>query len=156
MCPTNCSCDQLSACGKPYLQPKPLTPGEAITMSDCSSADAATRWKLLDSAWPSRIASADNDTLCWAPAGKSCTGCMKLAGCADAVKFSHARNGNLVSSETGECVDLAGASLGSWACGADQPNQRWAVDKATGEIISGASGYSTEAAFAGECASVAH
>ena len=54
-----------------------------------------------------------------------------------------------------ECVDLSGGGvLGSWACGGEQPNQRFAVDALSGMVMSGSAGYGEEASFAGQCASV--
>ena len=41
MCPTNCSCDQLTACGKPYLKPKPLGPGSPLGFVACTLPGAA-------------------------------------------------------------------------------------------------------------------
>ena len=33
VCPTNCSCDYLTACGKPYVNPTPAKEGDALTMA---------------------------------------------------------------------------------------------------------------------------
>jgi hypothetical protein len=41
VCPTNCSCDYLTACGKPYLKPTPPKEGDALTMAVWSQADLA-------------------------------------------------------------------------------------------------------------------
>ena len=51
VCPTNCSCDQLSACGKPYIQPKPLGPGAPVGLSECDvPGEAASHqtWSLSE------------------------------------------------------------------------------------------------------------
>ena len=46
-CPTNCSCDQLSACGKPYLPPPPPPPppraGAPIGVSACASPRSSSQ-----------------------------------------------------------------------------------------------------------------
>ena len=52
---------------------------------------------------------------------------------------------------------MCDATTGAWGCGGDdvaaQPNQRFAVDSATGMIMSGAAKYNGEATYAGQCAS---
>lgn len=179
-CPTNCSCDQVSACGVPYLPPPPPPPppsaGTGVVMGDCSNA---TRWSLLLS--PSTAAGsspaaakialdvegwqgapADGGSLCWGYSGSAteCTGCLVLVPCTTAPLFNRTRTGSLVSTATAQCVDLNGTGeLGAWQCGGDaqsaQPNQRFAVDSASGLIASLAAGYRSEADWAGKCATAA-
>merc|ERR1712167_187176 len=96
--------------------------------------------------WPAQIAVASNapmvgPALCWKPSGKQCTGCMELSSCDNAPKFNHTVDGNIINTETGECVDLSGGMIGSWTCGANQPNQRWSYDTVSGQILSAANGY---------------
>ena len=81
--------------------------------------------------------------------------CVWILGpCETATLFNHTRDGRLVDAKTGQCVDLADSgSLGSWKCGTSQPNQHFAVDFTTGQIVSEASDYALEATFAGQCAS---
>ena len=106
-CPTNCSCDQVSACGKNYLPPPPPppppSPGAKIVMKDCATASS---WKVMAEAGASfKIATAGASPLCWSfssdPEGSThCTGCLLLGDCAAAPAFNHTASGELVSMKT--------------------------------------------------------
>jgi hypothetical protein len=177
-CPSNCSCDQTSACGVPYLPPPPPPPppqiGTPVGMTDCSHA---SRWTIVeqpggtfkvatapltpDAATDEVTATASTTAdapLCWSyPAANSttkCTGCLVLGLCAAAPTFNRTQDGAIVNAKSHLCVDLNGqGALGAWECGDwGQPNQRFAVDSQTGMIMSGAAGYGAEGAYAGKCA----
>ena len=158
-CPTNCSCNQVSACGVPYPvppppPPPPLAPGAPITMEDCASATRWTTQPVSGAAGAYRIASVGEATpLCWDQPHTGCTACLVLAPCAGASTFNHTHDGAFVNTATEECVDMSGDGLGSWKCGAGQPNQRFALDAFTGMLASTAAGYNAETSEAGECAS---
>jgi hypothetical protein len=171
-CPTNCSCDEVSACGKPYI---PLhLPGSKIVMVDCGTA-SRNRWNVTASTKSGgrsmQVQLAGNPPgpkpttpLCWGYAqqeDKDCQGCLELVDCKTAPFFTHLRNGNLVDSVTGNCVDLSAIGkppiglLGAWSCGQNgQPNQRFAVDAISGMIVSTATDYTVDSGYAGMCATV--
>eukprot|EP01052_Picozoa_sp_SAG31_P032683 SAG31_NODE_3609_length_4070_cov_2.814153_1_plen_450_part_00 len=168
-CPTNCSCDQVSACGKPYIEAPPVGKGRKINMADCGAV-LHNRWNVTHAVQPdgsmkimlvdSPAAKPAEHPLCWGYGDteeKECTGCLELVDCVGAPFFKHAIDGNLVDSATGFCVDMADDTLGAWSCGkSGQPNQRFAVDAMTGMIVSAANGYNAEKAFAGMCATVSN
>ena len=167
-CPTNCSCDQTSACGKPYITAPPVQVGSKLKVADCG-APANNRWNVSktkpDGSMQVALSlvggRAGAQPLCWgygkaAGAAKQCTGCLELVDCAGAPFFKHLSNGDLVDTDTGDCVDMSGDSLGAWTCGpSGQPNQRFAVDAVSGMIVTAANGYNAEAAYAGMCATAA-
>lgn len=47
VCPPGCACDQLTACGAPYLQPTPLS-GDTVGLAACTATYALStqRWTL--------------------------------------------------------------------------------------------------------------
>lgn len=129
-CPTNCSCDQVSACGKPYLPPPPPPPppkvGTKIKMTDCATA---TRWTLMEYSAAAPLAGAFKiatapasreqedatiegtvGSLCWAYDGESaagCVDCLHLGPCETAPAFNRSASGEIFSIATKQCVDLS-------------------------------------------------
>jgi hexosaminidase len=164
VCPTNCSCDQLSACGAPYIAPTPApvpTAGAALSLSQCAlgaGADGgvANEQRMTLGADGTIRLTAD-PSLCVHFAGPNAYP-LKLAKCPpallgagagdDAFVWQHLVTGEIVHKASGECLDVKSeASVGTWSCASsqDQPNQHWAVDAYLKTIVS-LSTYAYEAA----------
>eukprot|EP00937_MAST-01D_sp_MAST-1D-sp2_P003273 g3273.t1 len=145
VCPTSCSCDQLSACGKPYVAPTPAPlpkEGAALALAPCAlggAGPAAAQQFDLGSDGVIRLA-ADTSLAVRHAAAQAYP--MRLAkygaGGPDFV-FQRKNSSELVHAASGECLDVKSrAQVGSWACADhhDQPNQHWAVDAALRAIVS--------------------
>jgi hypothetical protein len=143
---------QLTACGKPYLKPKPVVPpsiGSGVSLDACdnpaTSMVGKQKWTFGSDG---KITLTANSSLCITePKGCAGNGCypLKLAACADADAFEHdARTSEIKNKRTLKCVDAsngkegAGDLVGAWECGSSdsQPNQHFAVDSSTGNIVS--------------------
>jgi hypothetical protein len=142
-CPTNCSCDQLTACGKPYLKKQPPSVGTAITVVPCDNPPTAMtgeqKWTF---GADGKIALTSNTSLCITePKGCAGNGCypLKLVACTDADAFEHVPGtAEIKNKGTGKCIDLgSNKKVGAWGCANahNQPNQHFAVDSTTGNII---------------------
>ena len=123
VCPVGCYCDQLSACGTPYLLPNP---GSATQLQPCAATTA--RWALSGGL----LQLAENTSLCLEPAaGYPAT----LQVCSSPVTHTH--DGQLQGS--GDlCLDVStvNGTVGWYECGSGQPNQRWGLDPDTGFLTS--------------------
>ena len=167
VCATNCSCDQLTQCGKSYIAPFTPAMGDAVSMAPCADADALGPAFLPSQTWHWDEESGDivlksNATLCLASSGGSAYP-LVLQSCSSDGATKWAR-GDLTRAEivyvaSGQCLDLKdggdlGAALGTYECGSgrglDQPNQHWAFDTASGNIVSLATGNE----WLGQCVSV--
>lgn len=144
VCPSNCSCDQVSQCGVPYVDALPVA-GAALSAAACAVPVPATqRWVLQNDGV---LALGANSSLCVMDQGYNVYP-LTLAACGPApTRWTHTPgNGHLVSSATGNCLDLrAGDSaIGTYTCGSGsglvQPNQAWAVDGVDGVVVSLADG----------------
>jgi hypothetical protein len=90
-----------------------------------------------------KIALTSNSALCIAePKGCKGNACypLKLTACADADTFEHvAGTAEIRNKASGLCLDVENDSkrVGVWECGSahNQPNQHFAVDSTTGNII---------------------
>lgn len=183
-CPSKCDCDQLSACGKPYIKPVPPKAGDTATVEACASAGesgAAVKQQWLNVS--GEIVLAVNTSLCLRPPAScaSQANCYPLAlePCAarpfagwehDATmevrvrgsKQSSSGSGSEAASGRGICIDIAGGAkgVGTYTCGSgagyQQPNQHWSVDSGAMRIgaLSAGSGAGAEPAAAGLCLSV--
>ena len=134
MCATNCSCDQLTQCGKPYLKPKPVGPGAAVSMAPCVdtasaealgkkvtgtknaadvSAAAVASGGIQAWAWDSAsgaISLKSNASLCLGTSSSE-TYPLTLQACAGgtnhvAWKRGAAGHAQIVNSDLGECLDV--------------------------------------------------
>ena len=127
VCPVGCYCDQLSACGKPYMS---TGPGSAVLLQPCAATSA--RWTLTTAG---QLQFMDNTTFCLEPEG-SAVYPATLQICNTASYVNHTHDGQLQAA--GVCLDLQGADgvVGWYQCGSDQPNQLWALDADTGFLTS--------------------
>ena len=126
-CPTGCECDQLSACGTPYVPPPPPPAGTLVAQA-CSAGSPAQTWTL--DAGSGRLSSAANASLCVQDPGSEVYP-MVLSPCGGASAAFHwqAPTGAdaagapawLISAASGDCVDLrSDGAVGSWECGSGE------------------------------------
>ena len=157
-CPTRCACDQLSACGVPYVPPPP-PPAGTLAVQACSGAPAQ-QWTLA--AGSGLLSSAANASLCVLDPGSE-TYPMQLAPCGPASSaFGWAPSAAAagagagagaaapmwrISQASGDCVDerTSDGSVGSWECGSgqglNQTNQNfWPYSGSSGPILSASGG----------------
>jgi len=150
VCPTNCSCDQVSACGKPYhLKPAPPTPppqqGSPVGLAACDPTTASSGQNFTlttdgmlhvagfpqfcvtgaHNVYPLTLGACVPNT--WRHDSSASTlNHIPSSGCADADHTAH--------------------TIGVWACGDDQQNQHWSYDVQTGmvaslDVVDGIGGY---------------
>jgi hypothetical protein len=172
-CPTHCSCDQLSACGKPYITTPPPAAGARAHVAPCSSA-ASARQRWVNASGELKLAA--NTSLCLRPPPTcaSVAECypLVLEACAarpfagwvhDATSEVRVRADSAVDpAGRGVCIDLAGGTqgVGTYTCGSSadyqQPNQHWSVDAQTGLIgaLSAGAGPGAKPEYAGMCLGV--
>ena len=158
-CPTNCTCDQLTACGEPYLPPQPPVAGATLAAATCTSpVEPAQAWSW-DVSGDGALHVASNASLCVSlPSGGGVgTYPLAVAQCGGAATLTWSRDASTghfattVGGESGVCLDLrtSDGAIGLYQCGSggglDQRNQGWAVDTMTGVVASmyGASGASS-------------
>ena len=182
-CPTNCSCDQLTACGKPYFTPPPPAAGATATTAACDSpASDRQRFQLMRyrhsshrlsdlasdlAPSPFDIVLAANSSLCLRPppsCGPHLDNCypLTLEPCSSrsAPGFIHdpATSELRIDSTQRICMDM-GSSVGLYRCGSGdgylQPNQRWSVDQTTGLVVLTTAPGPGSTEHVGECLSVA-
>lgn len=143
VCPTNCSCDQLTACGVPYITPTPPANGAAISAQPCIAGVPVTqKWAFFPNG---TVALAGNTSLCL-QADSEGVYPLTLVPCTTtgtAGVWTHdASTSELVAAATGACMDLreSDGAIGTWTCGSGsglkQLNQEWAVDTVSGVIVS--------------------
>ncbi len=153
VCPSNCSCDQLTACGVPYLQPAPPVQGATVAGATCAvggaapAAAAAVGGVEVQQKWvvnaDGSIALAANASLCLTDPGPSVYP-LTLQPCAPTpTTWRHDPvTSEVVQTATGLCMDLRGVdgAIGTYACGSgqglQQPNQMWVVDAVSGILAS--------------------
>lgn len=157
VCPTNCSCDQLSACGTPYLAADPPRSGDAAKLAECALANSTlTQSWLLQPAEGGAFTmrALANASLCLTRSAADAYP-LELAPCADGARSQvferRAVDAEIVHVDSGSCLDLrvSDGLVGTWECGptGTQPNQHWAYDEATHRVVSMASG----TGYAGFC-----
>jgi hexosaminidase len=133
VCPTNCSCDQTSACGVPYITPTPPAVGTAIMGNVCEGGiSVSQRWAFNANG---TISLAANTSLCLHdPALPDPDDYpLVLAECAagsGATVWAHDPvTSEITNPATGRCVDMRDSDfvIGTYACGSGdglkQPNQ---------------------------------
>jgi hexosaminidase len=148
VCPVGCACDQLTACGKPYIPVPPPAPGSpAHASTTCVQPfPPGGVWVpgpgIVAGTGAGTLALAANASLCLAePPGGGYP--LTLAPCAGATTWSHPPSSSeLVSTASGLCMDIRTSDgvVGTYACGSGsgdkQPNQEWAVDGSSGLVLS--------------------
>lgn len=147
VCPTNCSCDQLSACGQPYLPPPPPLAGATLMAATCAvPVPPVQAWAV--NATDGTLRPVADATLCVAlPAGGGPgTYPLQLSACDAGPQLSWTRSaatGHFVTTASGvanTCIDMreSDGAVGLYACGSgdglSQSNQAWAFDAYTGVI----------------------
>ena len=133
-CPTRCDCDELTACGAPYVPPPP-PPAGVLAVQPCAGGgggSAAQLWTLA--AGSGRLSPASNASLCVRDPGAE-TYPLELSPCgADSAAFAWKgppTPAMLISSASGDCVDLrtSDGAVGTYECGSgqglNQTNQNW-------------------------------
>jgi hexosaminidase len=152
VCPTNCSCDQLSACGVPYIKPTPPSFGTPISAGVCQPGiGVEQRWAFNPDG---TVAMAANATLCLHDPGEGVYPLtLGLCGASNgAAVWKHdPTTSELIQTATGACMDLreSDSAIGTYQCGSGQglkqANQEWAVDQASGVVLSLLNGYCVSA-----------
>jgi hypothetical protein len=145
-CPSHCQCDQLSACGAPYIPAPPPAPavlGSPLAVQACAPLpNGAQSWRLTAQ---HALTLAFNSSLCvGAPPAAGGGYPLTMVLCTDpsvvAWSWSDTPDGSpahFIQSSTGDCMDLRAAdeALGLWVCGtkqALQPNQLFYFSQAAG------------------------
>eukprot|EP00730_Choanoeca_flexa_P016215 TRINITY_DN7621_c0_g1_i4.p1 TRINITY_DN7621_c0_g1~~TRINITY_DN7621_c0_g1_i4.p1 ORF type:complete len:662 (+),score=154.23 TRINITY_DN7621_c0_g1_i4:21-2006(+) len=156
VCPSNCSCDYLTACGKPYIKPTPSSVGSTFTVKPCDTSQLVNQQFVMDHA-ATRLRLASNTSLCLNYTGDK-TYPVTLALCeASTTAFSHdPATGHLVYQGTGACLDIQAstAEVGTWKCGANQSNQAWAYDSDTQLLVDVSRDGSLPSDHEGQCLTV--
>ena len=147
-CPTKCQCDQLTACGAPYVPPTPPTPPAAnmsVGVAPCALPLSPLQSFALGAGGVLAATGAGGAGLCVAnPAGGSGNPTYPLrlaqAGSADCVAWARGVAGRLVDGASGGCLDLSADGVaGIYECGSGsgffQENQAWAADAALGAVV---------------------
>lgn len=150
VCPSKCACNQVSACGKPYIK---SGGGDVLQMAPCGKVNTAWEWTS-----PGPIYLRANKSLCVHYSGSGSTYPLSIQPCQPTDIWTHDPKTSAVSfGSSSQCLDLrtTDGAVGIWGCGSYQPNQEWSYDSATGTIVS-MSHYSdtTRNAFAGTCLTV--
>lgn len=149
VCPTNCSCDQLSACGQPYIKSPPPQEGWVVSMQICEDGNDTQRWLVTSEG---NIALASNMSLCIHVPGKEVYP-LVLGACSVADRFIRSELSSTIVHESSQlCLDLESSGLlGTWTCGDHQPNQAWAYDAVEERLLSLMRYPDRASNFAGEC-----
>ena len=146
-CPTKCACDQLSACGVPYVPPPP-PPAGVLAVQPCVASSAAQLWTIA--AGSGQLSSAANASLCVLDAGSD-TYPLALGPCG-AASASFSFKGPpapawIVEASTGDCLDMrmSDGVVGLYECGSgsglNQTNQNfWMAASTPSTIVSAANG----------------
>ena len=129
-CPSRCHCDQLSACGVPYIPPTPPpTPaaGSPLGLLACEGAFSANQVFTFTAAGKLQLAS--NSALCAQDPGAGLYP-LTLGPCSTGATFTVNAAQRWIVAASGDCMDVnvVGQTVGTWACGANgQPNQEWVL-----------------------------
>ena len=130
-------CDQLTACGVPYIPPPPPpapAAGSPLGLQACEFAANQQFAQLASGA----LQLTSNPALCVRDPGAGLYP-LTLGACDGAATFAYNSTTQwLVVGGTGDCLDVEASDqkVGSWACGSPvQPNQAWALG-ASGTIVS--------------------
>lgn len=173
-CPSKCSCDQMSACGQPYLPPTPPPKaGATLSIAPCASPGAASQmWLHATGMTSSPRAQAPlqlfHDTsLCVnVPAACSPSDCypLRLERCSPGSNQSVWQHDAATSemrlvvgtAVSNICMDVGTEVVGTYTCGSGdpssrQPNQRWSYDADTGLVVSTSAPGPGPATYGGQC-----
>lgn len=132
VCPSKCSCDLLSACGKPYLKPT------SVGLAECVHPGIDTqRWVLSAQG---QIQLASNTSQCLQSTAAN-TYPLSIGDCTQADAWAHnATSSEMIHVASKACMDVreSDGAVGAWTCGPaeNQPNQHWAFDTTTGNLVS--------------------
>lgn len=146
VCPAGCLCDELTACGKPYIPVLPPSAGSAADVATCTAPfPSAALWALQGDG---SLTLAANTSLCLVePSGGGYPAALASCTTPPATSWRHdAVTAELVSAASGLCLDTRASDgvVGTYTCGSGegfhQANQQWALDSTTGAIISLAGG----------------
>ena len=140
-CPTRCACDQLSACGSPYVPPPPPPAGVLAVRPCVAGGDAAQQWSISAGG---QLSPAANASLCVRDPGAE-TYPLELAPCgADSASFAWRgppAPAWLVEAASGDCMDMrmSDSAIGTYECGSgqglNQTNQDFSLAAAEPTII---------------------
>lgn len=104
-CPSNCSCDQLTACGQPYIKPVPPSAGAALSLQSCQLPAPLTQALRLGS--DGRLVALGNSSLCVQGAGaEEYPLRLKALPAGDCDQWEHMASGNIMHQATGSCMDV--------------------------------------------------
>jgi hexosaminidase len=134
-CPSQCECDQLSACGTPYIPPPPPPLG-TVTVSPCVSGSMNQTWTLD----PNTNYLISGTTISGSPLCVSDPGdnvyplIVVFCNSTLSSKFnwdSTTRPAHIISTASGDCIDTRASdgACGTYECGSgsglNQTNQNW-------------------------------
>jgi hypothetical protein len=131
VCPVDCACNQVSACGHPYIDPAPAL-GMSASMKQCADYDTQ-RWILQDDG---HLALSSNSSLCLTlpTSPDAYPAVVALCSLSSTTTFEHSPHSGTFQSKTAtQCLDLEESTgrVGGWVCGSVQPNQEWSYDPTT-------------------------
>lgn len=147
-CPSECECDQLSACGNPYIPPPPPPIG-TLTVMPCATGNIDQLW-TIDASTNHLISGStiSGSSLCVSDPGDNVYP-LVVVYCNNTLVSnfnwdSQNRPTHIISSASGDCLDTRTSdnAVGTYECGSgsglNQTNQNfWGpVDGTQGEIIS--------------------
>merc|ERR1712130_228107 len=148
-CPSKCACNQLTACGKPYIKPTPPAAGDVLQMKPCDVGFTKWEWKS-----PGPIYLAANKSLCIHSGDSSDVYPISIQPCLSTDIWTEDPDSSKVIFGSNKCLDLRtqDGAVGVYGCGSYQPNQGWSYDSSTGSLVS-MSHYDdvTKSKFAGMC-----
>lgn len=154
-CPTNCSCDQLSKCGEPYIAP--IYTNGTMSMQQCEIPTTRTSGQVFEFSEDGTIKLATNKSLCLIQSTSETYPLQAQVCSSMSNKWIHnVTTGQIIDSNFGECLDVRQSDgvVGTWVCGSsehlNQPNQHFAVDLQEGLIVS----LDTGSRWTGMCATV--
>eukprot|EP00040_Diaphanoeca_grandis_P031283 m.186835 g.186835 ORF g.186835 m.186835 type:complete len:670 (-) comp32283_c0_seq1:89-2098(-) len=141
VCPQNCSCDQLTACGIPYIKAMPPSASSSVVLAECTLPVGSSSTSFQSWSMDGGMLKLNNTGLCLQTTSMNSYP-LQLTNCTGGkgVVWSHSASGEIISLANGNCIDVEKTDMrvGNWECGPaqDQPNQHWSFDSTTGLITS--------------------
>ena len=142
VCPTNCSSDELSACGVPYIANAAPGVGAGTSTQPCEVPEVPSQqWTMARTSGPITLLA--NASLCLLETTAGVYP-LTLGLCSgpSVTGWTHdAATAHVVSASTGFCMDRrSDGVVGTYECGSGsglkQPNQEWNVDALSGLMMS--------------------